>query len=72
MALARYGYSVGCAISCGGAGVLLGFMGCAEALGAPAGPPGYPETGEDVSKPFNWAEVYIWGGCVEAVVCGRS
>jgi len=55
--------------SCAGTGVLLALTGgCAEARAAPEGPPGYPETGEEVSKPLNCAEVYICGGWVEVVV----
>ena len=30
-------------------------------LSTPAGPPGKPDTGDEVSKPLSWAEVYICG-----------
>lgn len=70
MALARYGYSVGCgtslpsgltagAAALAGAGLVPPKRGWDELRSAPGGPPGYPETGEEVSKPLNWAEVYI-------------
>jgi hypothetical protein len=38
---------------------------------APAGPPGYPETGDEVSKPLSCAEVYICGGMFVDWVSGR-
>lgn len=39
---------------------------------APAIPPGYPDTGDEVSKPLSCAEVYICGTWLpEMVVSGR-
>ena len=40
-------------------------------LAAPAGPPGKPETGDEVSKPVSWFDVYICGA-VLTVVSGRA
>lgn len=55
-----------------GLGVGAPKRGWDELRSAPGGPPGYPDTGEEVSKPLNWAEVYIWGVLLVAMVSGRA
>lgn len=73
MAFARYGYSVGATTSAAVGSVLnwpvvlprLLVVGApfpnfgVELRSAPVAPPGNPPTGDEVSKPPSWAEVYI-------------
>ncbi len=86
MAFARYGYSVGATTSPAVCSllncpvVLLKLLVVVapfpnfgvELRSAPAVPAGNPATGDEVSKPPSWAEVYIWGGTLEEMeVSGR-
>jgi len=78
MAWALCGYSVGATTSAAGselkaAAALVGVapnLGCEELRSAPL--PDNPTTGDEVSKPPNWADVYICGGLLEETeVFGR-
>ena len=88
MAFARYGYSVGATTSPCVGSELRGPLVPRLLVGAGPGPlpnrgaeelrsavlllAGKPPTGEEVSKPPNWAEVYICGGTLEETeVSGR-
>ena len=85
MAFARYGYSVGAVTSPTGCSVLIGplvarLLDAAGAAGALLANLGWdelrsaenPATGDEVSKPPSWAEVYICGGTLDEIdVSGR-
>lgn len=78
IAFALYGYSVGADTSgpsLGGWEILLEIGGVAPNRGCEEArsPPARPATGEEVSNPPSWADVYIWGGTLEETdVSGRG
>lgn len=85
MAFARYGYSVGATTSPAVGSVLIGplvarLLVAAGAVVVPLPNLGWdelrspenPATGDDVSNPPSWADVYICGGTLEDIeVSGR-